>query len=118
MQDSIVSIQQTSIPERWKKTLILIDAYIRSNAPESFTGAYLFGSLSRSDIRYDSDIDICMTFADGTNLRERQLVIFKGMVRSISENVPVDVVCCEESTLLLSEKPLFTEIRKDGRRFI
>lgn len=118
MQDSIVSIQQTTIPDRWKKALLLIDTYIRSNAPETFTGAYLFGSLSRSDIHYSSDVDICMTFRDGTNLRERQLVIFKGMVRSISEDVPVDVVCCEDSTLRLSEKPLFKEIRKDGRRFI
>lgn len=118
MQNSISSIQQTNIPDRWKRALILVDTYIRSNAPKSFTGAYLFGSLSRSDIRYNSDIDICMTFADGTDLREHQLVVFKGMVRSISEDVPIDVVCCCDSTLFSSEKPLFKEIRKDGRRFI
>lgn len=117
MQRSIDSIENTTIPAQWKSVFIAAAEFIRQNAPKTLTGAYVFGSLARSELRCDSDIDICLTFLDGTDLRERSLLVFKGLLRSISLEIPVDVVCCHDSTLQSSDQSLFQEIRKDGRRF-
>lgn len=118
MQKEIVSIASTSIPEQWKSVLIEVAEYIKNNAPQTLTGAYVFGSLARSELRYDSDVDVCLTFVDKTDLRDRHLLEFKGMLRSISLDIPVDVVCCHDSTLQSSDQPLFQEIRRDGRKFV
>ncbi len=118
MQGKIESLERTDIPRRWKDVLIEAREYIKENAPLGFKAAYVFGSLSRSELHSRSDIDICLVFENGIDLRERQLVIFKGMLRSISFEVPVDVVCCHEETFLSSQQALYREIRRDCRRFI
>lgn len=118
MQNPVVSVEKTTIPDKWKNVLIRAREYIKDEAPKGLHYVYLFGSLSRSELSYNSDIDLCLVFDDDIDLRDRNLVIFKGMLRSISSAVPIDVICCSQSTFDTSREPLFVNIRKDGRELV
>ncbi len=116
MQEPIMSVENTKIPERWKSVLLEAMQYIKDKAPADLQEVYLFGSLARGIIKYTSDIDLCLVFKDSMDLRNKELVTFKGMLRSLSFEIPIDVVCCSATTFYTSDQCLFRNIRHDGRK--
>lgn len=112
--DSLSYVQSTAIPEKWKQALLEAIRLISSECPSGLQKVLLFGSLARSDINYKSDVDLCLVFDDSVNLREYDMLVFKGELGGVSLIPSVDTVFCYASQLNNSHENLFKNIRKDA----
>lgn len=74
----------------------------------------LFGSCARGDETADSDIDLCLVFADSEEITSRRMLIYKGYLRCIDE-YNRDLVFCKQTHLLSQECLLYKLINRDGK---
>ncbi|HLQ38056.1 MAG TPA: nucleotidyltransferase domain-containing protein [Planctomycetota bacterium] len=77
--------------------------------------AWLFGSAARNEMRPDSDVDVAVVFARGTQRRERDQVLADLATRLEAATVPhpLDVVALEDQGHVFVHRA-----PKDGKRIV
>lgn len=108
-------IENSSMPARFKESLVNILRFIQSNEPVGLKQVLLFGSLARSSITCRSDIDICLVFEDGTDIDSYNMRVFRGYLRGLENPVDTDVVFLYESQLASESHRLYREINRDKK---
>ena len=110
---NMLDLEATTVPNRYRQALQQIITCAENHSDLGVQKVVLFGSLSRSTITCQSDIDICVVFFDEVDLHSCQVALFKAKLR-ICADIDVDVVFCTETTFANSSERLFAEIRRDG----
>lgn len=110
-------IEKSTMPERFKTSLLKDMKFIETEHPGGLLQVLLFGSLARSKITHKSDIDLCLVFEDGTEMTSREMRIFRSCLRGASlddgGDVETDVVTCTRSRLDAETCLLYKEINRD-----
>lgn len=106
-------VNNSTMPERFKTSLLEDLQFIQKEQPEGLVQVLLFGSLARSDINFRSDIDLCLVFADGIEMNSYDMRVFRGTLRGESLAVETDVVTCTVSQLEGENCLLYREINRD-----
>lgn len=113
MNYSFDLIHRSSMPERFKQSLLADMNFIKDNEPSGLKFVLLFGSLSRSSITCRSDIDLCLVFEDTVDIDSYHMRVFRGMVSGIENPVDTDIVMLYESQLASNSCRLYQEINRD-----
>lgn len=106
-------IKNSLLPEQYKQALLKAMHYIEDECPVPLTTVLLFGGVARNEIKYNSDIDICMVFPDDTNLRDDKFRIFRWSINDGVSPVYIDTTVLLKSRLESNSKLLHREINRD-----
>lgn len=110
-------IENSSMPARFKESLVNILRFIQSNEPVGLKQVLLFGSLARSSITCRSDIDICLVFEDGTDIDSYNMRVFRGYLRGL-ETLWILMLYSYMSLNLLQSHIGFIERSIETRRYL
>lgn len=106
-------VNTSTMPDRFKQTLIEAMNYVKSNEPAGLYQLLLFGSLARSSITCRSDVDLCLVFDDEIDIDTYEMRVFRGMLSGQEYQVDVDIVMLYESQLESNSCRLYQEINRD-----
>ncbi|HEX5053008.1 MAG TPA: nucleotidyltransferase domain-containing protein [Planctomycetota bacterium] len=80
---------------------------VASRHPE-IVAVWIFGSAVRGALRFDSDFDVAVLFAAGTQARDQVLAAFAARLEALTVPFPVDAVDLAEQGVIFAHEVLCT----------